>query len=68
MAGPRGQDDVVIGSPVANRQRAEIEPLIGFFANTLALRVRLAEGPSVAALLAQVRQTTLDASKKSSTV
>ncbi|MDF0607303.1 condensation domain-containing protein, partial [Neisseriaceae bacterium TC5R-5] len=32
-----GQDDVVIGSPIANRQRRELEPLIGFFVNTLAL-------------------------------
>ncbi len=33
-----GQDDVVVGSPIANRHRAEIEPLIGFFVNTLVLR------------------------------
>jgi amino acid adenylation domain-containing protein len=56
-----GQDDVVIGSPVANRQRAEIEPLIGFFVNTLALRVKLADDPSVAELLAQIKATTLNA-------
>ncbi|MXV13476.1 non-ribosomal peptide synthetase, partial [Xanthomonas sp. LMG 8992] len=40
-----GQHQVVIGSPVANRQRAEIEPLIGFFVNTLALRVDLDGDP-----------------------
>ncbi|MEB1531098.1 condensation domain-containing protein, partial [Xanthomonas sp. WHRI 7945] len=56
-----GQDDIVVGSPVANRQRAEIEPLIGLFVNTLALRVDLSADPSVAALLAQVKATTLDA-------
>ncbi|TDR35194.1 amino acid adenylation domain-containing protein, partial [Tahibacter aquaticus] len=56
-----GQDDVVVGTPVANRQRAEIEPLIGFFANTLAMRVQLQDNPSVAGLLAQVRQTALQA-------
>ncbi|WP_369981519.1 amino acid adenylation domain-containing protein [Xanthomonas bundabergensis] len=56
-----GQDQVVIGSPVANRQRAEIEPLIGFFVNTLAFRIDLGADPSVAELLAQVRTTTLDA-------
>ncbi|QSX79619.1 non-ribosomal peptide synthetase [Agrilutibacter solisilvae] len=56
-----GQHDVVIGSPVANRQRAEIEPLIGFFVNTLALRVDLADDPTVGGLLAQVRETTLGA-------
>jgi hypothetical protein len=33
-----GQDDIVVGSPIANRNRAELEPLIGFFVNTLALR------------------------------
>ncbi|MEX5533476.1 condensation domain-containing protein, partial [Pseudomonas syringae] len=35
-----GQDDVVIGTPVANRPRSELESLIGFFVNTLALRIR----------------------------
>ena len=38
-----GQDDVVVGSPVANRNRVEIEPLIGFFVNTLVLRTVLDE-------------------------
>ncbi|HET8796434.1 MAG TPA: amino acid adenylation domain-containing protein, partial [Thermoanaerobaculia bacterium] len=56
-----GQTEVVIGTPVANRQRREVENLIGFFVNTLALRLRLAERTSVAALLAQVRETTLAA-------
>ena len=56
-----GQPDVVIGTPVANRQRSEIEPLIGFFVNTLPLRVRLEEDLSVAQLLAQIKATTLDA-------
>jgi amino acid adenylation domain-containing protein len=54
-----GQDDVVIGTPVANRQRAETENLTGFFVNTLALRVRFEDDPTVAALLAQVSATTL---------
>ena len=56
-----GQKDVVVGTPVANRQRAEVEPLIGFFVNTLALRVDLDADPTVAELLAQVKSTTLDA-------
>ncbi|MBV6325820.1 hypothetical protein KVP70_33540, partial [Duganella sp. HSC-15S17] len=56
-----GQSDIVIGTPVANRQRSEIEALIGFFVNTLALRVQLADDPSVAALLAQVKDSTLGA-------
>nr|WP_280515409.1 non-ribosomal peptide synthetase [Xanthomonas sp. D-109] len=55
-----GQDEVVIGTPVANRQRSEFEPLIGFFVNTLALRVRLASA-TVDSLLAQVRADTLSA-------
>jgi amino acid adenylation domain-containing protein len=56
-----GQSEVVIGTPVANRPRPEFEPLLGFFANTLALRVRLGEDPSVAELLRQIRTTTLEA-------
>ena len=56
-----GQDDVVIGTPVANRQLPAFEPLIGFFVNTLALRVRLHDAPDVATLLARVRETTLGA-------
>ncbi|RTQ90553.1 MULTISPECIES: non-ribosomal peptide synthetase [Stenotrophomonas] len=56
-----GQSDVVIGSLVANRQRPEIEPLIGFFVNTLALRARLDPDPTVAELLAQLKATTLAA-------
>jgi hypothetical protein len=42
-----GQEEVVIGTPVANRTRSEIEPLIGFFVNTLALRINLSGSPSV---------------------
>jgi amino acid adenylation domain-containing protein len=56
-----GQQDVVIGTPVANRQRREVEGLIGFFVNTLAMRLRLDAEPTVAALLAQVKETTLAA-------
>ncbi|WP_196297717.1 condensation domain-containing protein, partial [Xanthomonas albilineans] len=47
-----GQDDVVIGSPVANRGRSETEGLIGFFVNTLALRVEVSGSPTLAQLLA----------------
>src|SRR3984957_9140172 len=56
-----GQSDLVIGTPVANRQRSEIESLIGFFVNTLALRVRLENDPSVTELLAQIKASTLEA-------
>jgi amino acid adenylation domain-containing protein len=56
-----GQDDVVVGTPIAGRNRAEIEPLIGLFLNHLVLRTDLAGDPSFAALLARVRETTLAA-------
>ncbi|MCK9738897.1 amino acid adenylation domain-containing protein, partial [Pseudomonas syringae pv. syringae] len=54
-----GQDDVVIGTPVANRPRSELESLIGFFVNTLALRIRPEGRLSVAALLEQVKAVML---------
>ncbi|MER8672355.1 AMP-binding protein, partial [Mesorhizobium sp. M1156] len=56
-----GQDDVVIGVPSANRGRGEIEELIGFFVNTLALRLDLSGEPSVSELLERTRRTALAA-------
>ena len=56
-----GQDDLVIGTPVAGRQRREVEDLIGFFVNTLALRVRIEAGASVASIVAAVKDTALAA-------
>ncbi|TDB45252.1 non-ribosomal peptide synthetase, partial [Photorhabdus khanii] len=56
-----GQDDVVIGTPSAGRSRQEVESLIGFFVNTLALRVDLSGELTVTELLARVRQTALAA-------
>ncbi|MCA1568215.1 MAG: amino acid adenylation domain-containing protein, partial [Acidobacteria bacterium] len=56
-----GQEDFVIGTPVANRTRVETERLIGFFVNTLALRADLNGDPTVKELLAKVRETTLGA-------
>ncbi|MGF6658423.1 amino acid adenylation domain-containing protein [Paraburkholderia atlantica] len=56
-----GQDDLVIGVPSANRGRREIEELIGFFVNTLALRVDLSGEPSVSELLERTRRTALGA-------
>ena len=56
-----GQSDVLIGSPVANRTRAEIEGLIGMFVNTLALRIDTSGEPNVEALLARVKARTLEA-------
>ncbi|TRU46908.1 MAG: amino acid adenylation domain-containing protein [Microcystis aeruginosa Ma_QC_Ch_20071001_S25] len=55
------QTDVVIGSPIANRNRTEIEGLIGFFVNTLVLRFDLSQDPNFEDFLTQVRQTTQDA-------
>ncbi|MEA5617543.1 amino acid adenylation domain-containing protein [Cronbergia sp. UHCC 0137] len=56
-----GADDIVVGSPVANRNHVETEELIGCFANTLALRTDLSGNPSFAGLLSQVRATALGA-------
>ena len=56
-----GQEDVIIGSPIANRHYQEVEPLIGFFVNTLPLRVNLSGQPTFAELLRRVRQLTLAA-------
>ncbi|MCL5995880.1 MAG: amino acid adenylation domain-containing protein, partial [Chloroflexi bacterium] len=56
-----GQSDICVGTPIANRDRAELDPLIGFFANTLVLRTDLSDGPSFRALLKRVRDTAVNA-------
>ncbi len=56
-----GQDDVVVGTPIAGRNRRELEGLIGFFVNTLVLRGDLRDTPSFQAFLARTRRTALDA-------
>ncbi|WP_146169676.1 condensation domain-containing protein, partial [Actinoplanes italicus] len=56
-----GQNDLLIGTPVANRGQAETENLIGFFVNTLALRTRFDTDPTFEELLDLVRRTALDA-------
>ncbi|SFY42954.1 non-ribosomal peptide synthetase, partial [Pseudomonas sp. NFACC43] len=56
-----GQDEVVIGSPAANRTRSEVEGLIGFFVNTLAVRVDVSGSPTVETLLARVKAQALGA-------
>ncbi|KAG0043448.1 hypothetical protein BGZ83_011399, partial [Gryganskiella cystojenkinii] len=56
-----GQDDIVIGTPSANRSRQEIEPLIGLFVNTLAMRIDLSGEPSTKDLLDRVRRHALAA-------
>ncbi|HEX2189524.1 MAG TPA: amino acid adenylation domain-containing protein, partial [Longimicrobiaceae bacterium] len=56
-----GQDEVVVGTPTANRGRADVEELIGFFVNTLALRVDLSGAPTVAEALGRVKARALEA-------
>ena len=56
-----GQEDVVVGTPVAGRNQAEIEGLVGLFANTLALRGRLDGAPTLAQLAGRVRELALGA-------
>ena len=55
------QDDIVVGTDIANRNRSEIEPLIGFFANQLVLRTDLSGNPTFRGLLRRVREVTLGA-------
>ncbi|QKQ73081.1 non-ribosomal peptide synthetase [Nostoc sp. TCL240-02] len=55
------QHDILVGTPIANRNRPEIEGLIGFFVNTLVLRTDLGSNPSFRELLKRVRQVTLGA-------
>ncbi len=56
-----GQSDIVIGSPIAGRNRPEVESLIGFFVNTLVLRARVSPEAPFRSLLRQVRETALGA-------
>jgi len=55
------QEDILIGSPIANRNRAELEGMLGLFVNTLVLRNNLSGNPTFRELLHRVRQVTLDA-------
>ncbi|MDB9520160.1 amino acid adenylation domain-containing protein [Roseofilum reptotaenium CS-1145] len=55
------QDDILIGSPIANRDRQEVEPLMGCFVNTLVLRTQFPDDITFEQLLTQVREVTLEA-------
>ncbi|MFE8938095.1 amino acid adenylation domain-containing protein [Streptomyces sp. NPDC007872] len=56
-----GTDDVAVGSPVAGRDRDELEPLVGFFVNNLVLRADLSDDPAFADLVSRARDTALEA-------
>jgi hypothetical protein len=56
-----GQDDIAVGTPVANRTRAEFENLIAFLINSIVLRTNFSGNPTFRELLAQVREVTLEA-------
>jgi amino acid adenylation domain-containing protein/non-ribosomal peptide synthase protein (TIGR01720 family) len=56
-----GQEDILVGTPIANRDRTEIEGLIGFFVNTLVMRTDLSLNPSFSELLPRIREMALGA-------
>lgn len=56
-----GQDDIAVGSPMANRNRPEIEPMIGYFINMVVMRGDFSGDPSFRDIIGRVRQTALDA-------
>ena len=56
-----GQDDIVVGSPIANRREAQLEELVGFFVNSLVMRVRLNPQQAFTEVLADVRKMALEA-------
>jgi amino acid adenylation domain-containing protein len=56
-----GQEDIIVGSPIANRNRAEIEGLIGYFLNTLTLRANLSGNPTFREVMSRVREVSLAA-------
>ncbi|HEX3587980.1 MAG TPA: amino acid adenylation domain-containing protein, partial [Pseudonocardiaceae bacterium] len=61
LANHSGRTDVLVGTPVAGRHRAEIEDLVGFFVNTLVMRTDLSGDPTIAQLWERTRDDALDA-------
>jgi acyl-CoA synthetase (AMP-forming)/AMP-acid ligase II len=61
LAKVSGLQDVVVGSPIANRNRSELEEMIGIFSNTLVFRTRMADTPTFKKLLTRVREVALGA-------
>lgn len=61
LARSSGQLDIVVGTPIANRNHNELENIVGMFVNTMALRTRLEHNPTFNDLLTQVRETMLEA-------
>ncbi len=62
-----GQDDLVVGTPLAGRTQTELEPLIGYFVNVAVMRTSLSGDPSFRELLGRVRETALDAFERQDT-
>ena len=60
LAQVTGENDIAVGTPVANRTRSELEGLIGFFANTIVLRMKLEDNPTFRALLQRVKKNAVD--------
>ncbi|GHO70187.1 hypothetical protein KSC_090790 [Ktedonobacter sp. SOSP1-52] len=61
LARSSGQNDIAVGTPIANRNRKEVEGLIGFFTNTLVLRSDLSDNPTFIEMLKRVRRSALEA-------